>query len=131
MEGLNYTEKFLRAGHTIGPSIRDEQGRIVCDRCGVAMSTDEADLVCPKADYVHVAVMNREIKLIMDNFGGIKSGKKIQKKVAKLYQKEMSKFAQEKTEELYKSFEEHIKPRPKWMPEKVWRWIGSKFIEGL
>jgi hypothetical protein len=88
-------------------------------------------MVCPKAEYVHVKVMNREIKLVVDNFGQVKSGKKLAKKVAKLYMKEMRKVTEERADQLYKDFNEHIKPKPKWMPAKLWRWIGGKFIEGL
>jgi len=102
-----------------------------CEQCGAKPDSPEARLVCRNAEYVSTGVMAREIKLIVDNFGKVKSGKKLQRKVAQLYGKEMRKFAQEKTEELYKSFEEHIKPRPTWMPERLWRWIGSKFIEGI
>lgn len=102
-----------------------------CETCGATPESPEARLVCKGAEYVHVEILNREIKLVVNEFGSVKSGKKLSKKVAKLYGKEMAKYAKEKTDELYKSFEEHIKPRPKWMPERVWRWIGSKFIEGL
>lgn len=102
-----------------------------CEACGATTDSPQAKLVCPKAEYVHTDVMTREIQLVVNSFGNIKSGKKLSKKVAKLYGKEMRQFAKEKTDEIYKSFEEHIKPRPKWMPERLWHWIGSKFIEGL
>lgn len=102
-----------------------------CEACGAGPDSPEAKLVCKAATYVHVSVMSREINLIVNSFGKVKSGKKLAKKVAQLYGKEMRNFAREKTDALYKSFEEHIKPRPKWMPERLWRWIGSKFVEGL
>lgn len=102
-----------------------------CETCGAETESPEARNICRGAEYVHIDVLNREIKLVVDNFGQVKSGKKLSKKVAKLYAKEMRKVTEEKADELYKSFEEHIKPRPTWMPEGLWRWIGSKFIEGL
>lgn len=128
---LDYTTIFKRNGHVESYSGRDDQDRILCVKCGVAMSTPEADIVCTKAEYIHVSVHTREIQLLISQFGNTKSGKKISKKVNKLYKHEMEKFAQEATDQLYKDFQEHIKPRPKWMPEKLWRWIGGMFIEGL
>lgn len=127
---LSYLETFKRNGHE-EDGTRDTEGRLVCTKCGIPCSTEQANIVCPKADYVHIEVMNREIQLIVNEFGKVKSGKRLAKKVSKLYGKEMKKAAKEKTDELYKSFEEHIKPRPKWMPVWLWRWIGGKFVEGL
>jgi len=31
--------------------------------------------------------------------------------------------------EKFKKFEEHLKPRPRFMPEWIWVWIIKRFIE--
>lgn len=123
--------QMIRNGHHKHGTLETLPEDRHCETCGATTDSPEARTVCRGAEYVHVEVLNREIKLVVNEFGSVKSGKKLSKKVAKLYGKEMRNFAREKTDEIYKSFEEHIKPRPNWMPEKLWHWIGSKFIEGL
>lgn len=123
--------QMIRNGHHKHGTLETLPADRHCEQCGASTESPEALQVCKAATFVHVSVLNREIQLVVNNFGQVKSGKKLSKKVAKLYSKEMRKVTEEKANELYKSFEEHIKPRPTWMPERLWRWVGSKFIEGL
>jgi len=123
--------QMIRNGHHKHGTLETLPADRHCETCGATTDSPEARNVCRGAEYVHVEVLNREIKMVVDNFGQVKSGRKLSKKVAKLYSKEMRKVTEEKASALYKSFEEHIKPRPTWMPERLWRWVGSKFIEGL
>lgn len=123
--------QMIQNGHHKHGTIETLPADRHCEACGARTESEEALMVCPKAEYVSVGVLNREIKLVVNTFGKVKSGKKLQRKVSKLYGKEMRKVVEQRADALYKSFEEHIKPRPNWMPERLWRWIGSKFIEGI
>lgn len=123
--------QMIKNGHHRHGTKETLPGDRHCETCGALPESEEAKMVCRGAEFVHVEVLNREINLVVTTFGKVKSGKKLQRKVGQLYRREMRTAVQEKTDALYKSFEEHIKPRPTWMPERLWRWIGSKFIEGI
>ena len=44
-----------------------------CEACGATTESDQARMICPKAEYVSVGVLNREIKLVVNTFGKVKS----------------------------------------------------------
>lgn len=56
-------------------------------------------------------------------FGNIKSGKKLAKKLRQAYGRELHDAAQDRTKKLYKTFEEHIRPQPRFVPTFAWRLI--------
>lgn len=37
--------------------------------------------------------------------------------------------ARKQIQESMKTFEEHMRPKPKWVPERVWRWGMRIFIQ--
>lgn len=56
-------------------------------------------------------------------FVGVTSGKKMAKKLRQIYQRDLHKLADKRTDALYKTFEEHIRPKPWWVPGAVWKVI--------
>jgi len=122
--------KMFKYGHFQHGTIEQLPDDRMCE-CGAWPETEEANKICPKATYVSREVMNREINALVKTFGHGTSGRKLSKKVNKLYKREMQSVVERKADELYKDFEEHIKPCPKWIPKGWWRAWGSIFIEGL
>lgn len=54
------------------------------------------------------------------------------KKLAKAMRKEARKHASEFQDNLVSRLNEiniSLRPRPKWIPLKVWRWFGNKFVD--
>lgn len=51
----------------------------------------------------------------------VKSGRKIAKKMRQTYQRELNSLARDRVDNLYKTFEEHIRPKPKFIPVFIWK----------
>jgi hypothetical protein len=67
------------------------------------------------------AKMTQELK--NHGFDGITSGRKVAKKLRQYYGRSLEEQANERVNGMYKTFEEHIRPKPKWIPAIVWRVI--------
>lgn len=65
--------------------------------------------------------LKQEIK--SQGFEGVTSGKKMAKKLRQIYQRDLNALAAKRTDALYKTFEEHIRPKPWWVPGAVWKVI--------
>jgi hypothetical protein len=57
----------------------------------------------------------------MEGFENIKSNKKIAKKAKQMYRREVRDIAKKQVDGLYKTFEEHVRPKPRYVPEWIWR----------
>lgn len=64
-----------------------------------------------------------------NGFGNIKSGKKLARKLRQTYQRELRDAAQDRTDRLYKTFEDHIRPKPFLIPGPVWRVIQRVVLQ--
>lgn len=65
--------------------------------------------------------LKNEIKT--QGFDGVTSGKKMAKKLRQIYKRELDDLAADRTDKLFKTFEEHIRPKPQWIPAPVWKVI--------
>lgn len=54
---------------------------------------------------------------------GLESGRKVSKKLRKMYKKDLNKLAKERVDGMYHTFEEHIRVKPRWVPGQVWKVI--------
>lgn len=99
-----------------------------CKRCGVEI--DEGYGICPQAETIHMSTHRKEIARLMNNFGGVKSGKKITKKINQIYGKSLRELTEKQVDDRLKNFNENlIKPKPKYIPRKVWNWLKAIILE--
>jgi len=140
---MNNTEEFYKYGHRgaglyqMAPDIRlgegnnperDGQGRIVC-ACGAAMGTESARHICPRAQIIGIEVHREEVNTIVSNFGNVKSGAKIRRKVNQIYGRQLEDMGKEAKRELdmevarrLAHFNENlVRKKPYWVPSFVWR----------
>lgn len=119
-------EMMIRNGHkpsTLGSLPTNLQWR--CEKCFALEKTPVAHQICPKAEMVHISVLRSEVEAIGRQFGGSTSTKKIAKKVKQVYGRNIRLMAKEKVDGTFKDFEEHIRPKPRYIPEKIWKVIQN------
>jgi len=56
-------------------------------------------------------------------FNEITSGRKVAKKLRQQYSRSIRALSTARVDGLYKTFEEHIRPKPRWIPGPAWRVI--------
>ena len=95
-----------------------------CQKCGAWEGTDAAISICPKAEFIHVTVHQRESNAIIDSFNNTSSGKKIRKKVGKLYNTQLHRIA-------ILRIDEYTKNKPRWMPKFIWTGIVKMVTKDL
>lgn len=110
-----------------GHSPKGETSEDHCEKCGAAPDTLEARTICPSADYIHIAVLEEEIGKLM-SMGNIKSPNKIKKKIEQLYARQIRKNAELSAKRTARSFEDHLKPKPRWMPTWLYRKVMRVFL---
>ena len=139
---MNNTEQFYKYGHRGaglyqmaddirfggGDVNRDSQGRILCS-CGAAMGTDRAATICPKAQVIGIDVHREEVNTLVSNFGNVKSGAKIRKKVNQIYGRQLEDIQRQAKRELDQEvarrlahFNENlVRKKPRLVPSFIWR----------
>jgi len=126
---MSYTDIFKRHGH-VEDGTRDSESRLLCVNCGIAMSTEDAELICPAAEYIHISVHNEEMKKVVDSWGH--SGKTISKKVRKTFRREAEKQAEivrKHNAAMLDEWENHLKAPPRWISPRLWAWLQTFFIK--
>lgn len=123
-------DRLNRYGHEMDgraplePGDDPEDGRYaLCTKCGARENTDASVQVCPRATFVAKSVMDAAINSMAESLGATTGSGKVAKKVRKMYAKNVEKLAQQRTDSLYKTFEEHIRPKPTWIPTAAWKVI--------
>lgn len=91
-----------------------------CEGCGAMPGSQEADMLCPAAEMVHVEVLHRETERVMNSLAGPKAAKKVRRMFRRSVERETSRAVDHRLEEL----EKLIKDRPAYIPE--WLWIRIK-----
>lgn len=107
---------------------RTEDGYGKCRNCEAVENTDKAVEICPKAQFIHISVLEDQVGRMV-NVTSSKSGKKISKKIQQQFGRQMRRNAEISAKQMMKSFEEHLKPKPKWLPAFLYRKIMRVFIE--
>lgn len=123
-------KEFIDHGHV--PDKADtfiNDSFIECKNCPAIVGEDSARTVCPKAEMIHVSVMRREINMLLENFGDIKSGKKIKKKVTQMFKRDIRRLTEQEVEERVKALNEAFKPKPKWLPHFIWSGMKSALLK--
>ncbi len=98
-----------------------------CSKCGAVENECAATELCPYAEYVHISVLQSEVRKMAD-IGKGKSGKKIGEKIRQYYQREFNKNSQLEAQQIFKTFEEHLKPKPAFIPKVVFKLIQKMVI---
>lgn len=96
-----------------------------CMHCGAKAGSYEAGKVCPNAEMIHISIMRKEINTLMTEFGGLKSGKKIQKKVSQMYKRDVKRLTKMEVDERLKAFNDIVRKKPKYFPRFLWNWIRN------
>ena len=109
------------------PKGEDLKSADYCEKCNAKPDTAEAQTICPMAEYVHISVLADEISKIM-SMGNLKSGAKIAKKVQQTYARQIRRNAEISANRTARSFEDHLKPKPRWMPVWLYRKVMSVFL---
>lgn len=140
---MNNTEEFYKYGHRGGGLYnladdikfgsgenpqRDSQDRIVCTGCNAAMGTPAAHTICPKAQVIGIEVHREEVNTLVSNFGSIKGGAKIRKKVNQIYGRQMRTMGSQAKKELDQEvarrlahFNENlVRQKPWYIPSFLW-----------
>lgn len=127
MKGVPIKTQFIYYGHTPDPQglDRSKSGALKCQKCPAVAGTYEAGKVCPQAEMIHISVMRKEVNTLMTEFGGIKSGKKIRKKVSQMYKRDVKRLTRMEVDERLKALNDMVRPKPKWMPARAWRWLQA------
>jgi len=110
---------FLYKGKEDIPSDRK------CKDCGATSGSYEAGKVCPGAEMIHIDVFRREVNVLVEQFGNTKSGKKIKKKVNRMYKRDVRRMTRMEVDERLKRMNDLVKDKPKHMPEWLWRRIKN------
>lgn len=127
MSNIPFITLFKWNGHT-EDGTRDKDGGLVCSKCSAVCGTQSGSGICPKAEFVHISILEAEVAKMVD-VASSKSGQKIQKKIQQHFGRQMRRNAEISAKQMMKSFEEHLKPKPKWMPAFLYRKIMRVFIE--
>ena len=125
-----YITQFINHGHTPDPTgnDRNKDGYLKCKNCPAVVNSYEAGKICPQAQLIHISVHRREVMAMLDNFGGIKSGKKITKKVRQMYSRDIRRLTTQAVDERLEGLNEIVKKKPKYMPAFVWKWIRNAVL---
>jgi len=99
-----------------------------CEKCGALPESNGASEICPKAEFVHISVLEDQVARMAD-IASSKSGQKIQKKIQQYFGRQMRRNAEISAKQMMRSFEDHLKPKPKWLPAFLYRKIMRVFIE--
>lgn len=95
--------------------------------CGVVRGSHTVTDICPYAEYIHISVLESEIGKLLE-MGKLKSGKKIQRKIGQFYGRQIRKNTEISVNKMARSFEDHLKPKPKWLPTWMYRKVMKIFI---
>lgn len=126
-----YITQFINHGHVPDPTgnDRNEDGYLKCQKCPAVVASYEGGKLCPFAETIHISVHRREISTILDSFGGMKSGKKITKKVKQMYSRDIRRLTEQAVDERLQAFNDIVKPKPKWVPAIVWKWMRNAILK--
>ena len=90
----------------------------------------------PGPEWIHIDQHRAEINALVDDLSRVKSGKKIRRKVNQIYGKQLRKHANSARKELdaeierrLEVFNSMVKPKPKWLPTRVWRWLQTLLLK--
>ena len=122
----SYVGQMIMYGHHKGGMVETLPADRSCEACGAQPGSYEAGKLCIAAEMIHVSVMRREVDTLMSEFGGIKSGKKIRRKITQMYGRDTKRLTEQTVDARLKDFNEKlIRPKPKYCPTWVWKTLRS------